>query len=310
MIECIGTLLGGEIILSIKLIVTDMDGTLLNGTMDISDRATEAIYRAQESGLEFAVATGRTVKSGYGMVKEKGITCPFIELNGARMFDANEELQFTRAIDKDETKALIEIMDKYGIHNEFYTEDAIYSSHSMDEYMKSFKAVFQSINRSLSDAEVTEMVAGRLHDFNIQTVDDYGFLYQDPKIKVLKAIFNTVDDEAILGEIKNDIESTLTNLIVTSASSKNIEINNKLANKGQAVSEYAAMRGYKPNEVITIGDNINDVTMLQWSEHSYAVSNAHTIAKKAATYSAPSHEEDAVAQIIHRVLDGKSLRFA
>lgn len=310
MIECDGTKLGGEITLSIKLIVTDMDGTLLNGSMDITDPAIEAIYRAQDAGLEFAVATGRTVKSGYGMVKEKGITCPFIELNGARMFDANEDLQFTRAISKNETKALVEIMDKYGVHNEFYTEDAIYSSHSMENYLESFKAVFQSINRSLSDAEVTEMVTNRLHDFNIQTVDDYQFLYQDPQIKVLKAIFNTVDDVAILGQIKADIESTLDELIVTSASTKNIEVNNKLANKGQAVSEYAAMRGYKPNEVITIGDNINDVTMLQWSEHSYAVANAHDKAKDAATYLAPSHEDDAVAQIIHRVLDGKSLRFA
>ena len=296
--------------MSIKLIVTDMDGTLLNGTMDLTDRAADAIYRAQAAGLEFAVATGRTVKSGYGMVKEKGITCPFIELNGARMFDANENLQFTRAISKDETKALIDIMDKYSIQNEFYTEDAIYSSHSMEDYLESFKAVFQSINRSLSDAEVTEMVTDRLHEFNIQTVEDYHFLYQNPKIKVLKAIFNTVDDVAILGQIKADIESTLTDLIVTSASTKNLEINNKKANKGQAVSEYAAMQGYKPNEVITIGDNINDVTMLQWSEHSYAVSNAHDIAKKAATYLAPSHEDDAVAQIIDRVLDGKSLRFS
>lgn len=296
--------------MSIKLIVTDMDGTLLNGTMEISDRATEAIYRAQEAGLEFAVATGRTVKSGYGMVKEKGITCPFIELNGARMFDANEELQFTREISNDETKALIDIMGNYGIHNEFYTEDAIYSSHSLDVYLEAFKAVYQSINQSLSDDEVNRLVSKELGDLNIQTVDDYSFLYQNPDIKVLKAIFNTVDDVSILRAIQNDIESTLSNLIVTSASTKNIEINNIKANKGQAVAEYAAMRGYKPNEVITIGDNLNDMTMLKWSEHSYAVANAHAKAKEAATYIAPSHDEDAVAQIIHRVLDGKSLRFA
>ena len=49
--------------------------------------------------------------------------------------------------------------------------------------------------------------------------------------------------------------------------------------------------------------------MLEWAEHSYAVANAHNNVKKIATYQAPSHEEDAVAQIIERVLDGKSLRF-
>lgn len=49
--------------------------------------------------------------------------------------------------------------------------------------------------------------------------------------------------------------------------------------------------------------------MLEWADHSYAVSNAHPRAKKVATYQAPSHKEDAVAQIIERVLEGKSLRF-
>ena len=75
------------------------------------------------------------------------------------------------------------------------------------------------------------------------------------------------------------------------------------------MAEYATSQGYKPSEVITIGDNINDLTMLEWADHSYAVSNAHPRAKKVATYQAPSHKEDAVAQIIERVLEGKSLRF-
>lgn len=296
--------------MSIKLIVTDMDGTLLNGNIEITDRATEAIFRAQEAGLEFAVATGRTVDSGYSMIKEKGITCPFIELNGARLFDGNEKLQFTRAIGREETKALVEIMEKYGVHNEFITEEGTYSNKSVEEYIEAFQAVFKSINRSLTEEEVYDFVQDRFQSINIQTVGDYSFLYQNPNIQVLKSMANATDDVSILGEIKTEIEASLTDVIVTSASTNNLEVNNIKANKGQAVAEYAASRGYKPNEVITIGDNLNDLTMLSWSEHSYAVANAHPTAKKAATYIAPSHEEDAVAQIIDRVLDGKSLRFA
>lgn len=295
--------------MAIKLIVSDMDGTLLNENVELSDRAAEAIFRAQRAGLEFAIATGRTVESGYSIVQEKGISCPFIELNGARMFNEREELQFTRPIAHENTKTLIEILDSYDVHNEFITEDGIYSNKSLDDYVEAFKGVFQSINQSLGDEEVTQIVKERLQNFDIEMVDDYGFLYQNPDINVLKMLANATDDVSILAEIRKEVELNVDNIIVTSASTNNLEINHVRANKGQAVSEFAAAKGYKPNEVITIGDNINDLTMLEWAEHSYAVANAHPKAKQVAKYSAPSHADFAVAQIIERVLDGKSLQF-
>lgn len=295
--------------MSIKLIVTDMDGTLLNENIEITNRATEAIFRAQNAGLDFAIATGRTVDSGYSLAQEQGITCPFIELNGARLFDRNEELQFTRAIDKDNTKSLVDILEHYGLHNEFITQDGTFSNKSLENYIESFKAVFQSINKSLTDAEATKIIQERLSSLNLQTVDNYDFLFQDPSVQVLKTLVNADKDLSILDEIQYDIEAELPDLIVTSASTHNLEVNNIHANKGRAVAEYAASQGYKASEVITIGDNINDLTMLEWADHSYAVANAHAQAKEAATYAAPSHMDDAVAQIIDRVLDGKSLRF-
>ncbi len=295
--------------MSIKLIVTDMDGTLLNENIEITSRAAHAIARAQDAGLDFAVATGRTVDSGYTLVKEHGLTCPFIELNGARLFDRDEQLQFTRAIDKEDTKSLIQILHHYGVHHEFITQDATYSKQSLADYVEAFKAVFQSINKSLTDEEATEIVSERLHHLNVQKVDNYDFLYQDFNIQVLKLLANATDDLSILRDIQADVEKELPDLIVTSASTNNLEINNIHANKGKAVAEYAASQGYKPSEVITIGDNINDLTMLEWADHSYAVANAHNKAKEVAAYHAPSHTEDAVAQIIERVLDGKSLRF-
>lgn len=295
--------------MSIKLIVTDMDGTLLNENIEITPRATEAIFRAQEAGLDFAIATGRTVGSGYSLAKEQGITCSFIELNGARLFDREEKLQFTRAINQEETRELVDIVGNYGVHNEFITQDVTYSNQSIEDYVQAFKSVFQSINQSLSDEEALAVIQERLSHLNVQTVDDYSFLYQNPDIQVLKTIFNADKNAKVLADIQQTVEKTLPELIVTSASSNNIEINNKEANKGRAVAKYAASQGYKPSEVITIGDNINDLTMLEWADHSYAVSNAHPRAKEIATYQAPSHTEDAVAQIIERVLDGKSLHF-
>jgi len=286
-----------------------MDGTLLNENIKISDRSIEAITRAQDAGVEFAIATGRTVDSGYSLVKERGITCPFIELNGARLFDGEENLQFTRAIENDDIKRLIDILNDFDVHHEFITQEGTYSNRSLDEYVQSAKAVYQSVNKDLSDAEVTEIISDRLSSLNVETVDNYNFLYQDTSQQVLKTLASAGDDLAVLRDVSEHIEKEMPELIVTSASTHNIEINNIRANKGQAVAEYAQARGYKASEVITIGDNINDLTMLRWAEHSYAVANGHAQAKKAARYSAPSHVDDSVAQVIERVLDGKSLQF-
>jgi len=286
-----------------------MDGTLLNEKVEVTDRVTEAILRAQDAGIEFAVATGRTVDSGYSLIKERGIACPFIELNGARYFDENEDLHYTRDMEKKDVQKLIHILEYYEVNNEFLTQKGSYSKRTLNEYLMSFKSVFKNINKDMTDEEAIEYARKRMDDFNLNTVSDFSFLYQDPNIQVLKTLAHAHDNLPLLNEIQTTIEKELPDLIVTSASTFSLEVNHVEANKGEAVAKLAHERGYTADEVITIGDNINDLTMLEWATHSYAVANAHTSAKEAAAYIAPSHADYAVAQIIERVLDGKSLQF-
>lgn len=295
--------------MAIKLIVTDMDGTLLDEKIEVTNRVTEAILHAQDAGIEFAVATGRTVESGYSLIKERGITCPFIELNGARYFDENEKLQYTRDMKKNDVETLIQILEHYDVHNEFLTQDGAYSKRTLEEYIMVFKSVFKNINKEMTDEEAREYAMKRMDHFNLNTVNDFGFLYQDAETQVLKTLAHAHEDLPLLNEIQTTIESELPDLIVTSASTFSLEVNHIDANKGRAVADLARERGYTADEVITIGDNINDLTMLEWATHSYAVANAHNEAKDAAAYIAPSHADYAVAQIIERVLDGKSLKF-
>ncbi len=148
-----------------------------------------------------------------------------------------------------------------------------------------------------------------LKEHKIHQVKDYDFLIEQPELQLLKVLLNAHDDKNSLKKIEKAVNQNLPDLIVTSASNFNLEINHLQANKGQAVSDLAQIRGYEPDEVITIGDNINDVTMLEWASHSYAVENAHKFAKKAASYSAPNHQDDAVAKIIEKVLAGEKLSF-
>jgi hypothetical protein len=294
---------------SIKLIVTDMDGTLLNENIEITANTTAAIMRAQDAGVEIAVATGRNVDEGYSLLKAKGLTMPFIGSNGARVFDENEKLLITHAIEKADVRALIAILDNYDIHHQFFTQNGSFSTKSVDEYVKTFTAVFKSINPTMTEEELSVYLYEHSATMDLEIVDSYDFLYQDPKVQVLKSIANANADIEILDDIQKNIESNLNNIIVTSSSPHNLEINNKYANKGQALSDFAKQRGYSPDEVITIGDSLNDITMLQWATHSYAVENAHQEVKSVAKYKAPSHTQEPVARIIDKVLAGDKLTF-
>src|SRR5699024_9236279 len=149
---------------SIKLIVSDMDGTLLNEKVEVTDRVTEAILRAQDAGIEFAVATGRTVDSGYSLIKERGISCPFIELNGARYFDENEKLHYTRDMEKKDVQKLIHILEYYEVNNEFLTPKGSYSKRTLNDYLTSFKSVFKNINKDMTDEEALEYATKRMDD--------------------------------------------------------------------------------------------------------------------------------------------------
>lgn len=286
-----------------------MDGTLLNEKMEISNRVTDAILTAQQQGIEFAIATGRTIESGYSFIQDKGIVSPFIELNGARLFDEKGAIQFTHEMDQIDLERIFQIIKYYKIPHEIITQNGSYSSNSSQEQFEVYKGIFKDINPSISKKELTNYVVDYMKKFKVNQVKDLNFLADDEETQVLKVLFNSPTNPEIFKEIEQEINKEANNLIVTSASNFNLEINHIDANKGQAVAEFAKMKGYQSDEVITIGDNINDLTMLEWADHSYAVQNGHDRAKKAASYLAPSHADEAVAQIIEKVLAGDGLVF-
>lgn len=279
-----------------------MDGTLLNEELTITNRTVDAILNAQNAGIEFAVATGRAFNSGYPIMKERGIASPFISLNGARLFNEKQELQFSRKIEQKDLEELIQIIEHHNVQSQLVTQKGTYSNNSIDDHIRAYKQTFKNINPSITEDTVTNYVRNHLKRNEIQQVDGYAFIVENPDIQLLKIFLGSATDQSSLEKIEQIIAQNLPDLIVTSASTGNLEINHVQANKGQAVADLVKMRGYSRDQVITIGDNINDIPMLKWATHSYAVDNGHQLAKKAARYPAPSHEENAVAKIIENVL--------
>lgn len=111
----------------IKLIASDMDGTLLDAHMSVSPENAEAIRFANDAGVEFMVATGRNYQEARAALDEVGIDCAMITLNGAQVFDKEGNSLFTVSIPNNQAISVLDILDANGIYYEVATNDGLYS---------------------------------------------------------------------------------------------------------------------------------------------------------------------------------------
>ena len=96
----------------IKLIASDMDGTLLNDKMEVSDENAQAIREAQAAGIEFMVATGRGVTEAKPLLAAQNLKPAFITLNGAMVFDEAGKLVVTIPIADDLNDYIVKTLQK------------------------------------------------------------------------------------------------------------------------------------------------------------------------------------------------------
>ncbi|MER2063207.1 MAG: Cof-type HAD-IIB family hydrolase [Alkalibacterium sp.] len=289
----------------IKLIVSDMDGTLLDEEMEISQANVSAIKRAQSQGIHFAIATGRDFPLAYPLLEENNITCPLIAQNGAQYFDEHGNNKYNRGLEKSTVRKMLSVFSGYeDIHEELMTNKGIYSDNK-DMRMEMLAMMIYDMNPDTSYEEALESAAEYAEKLQINFVDDYQEIIDDESTIILKVSVHSSKGREILDPLKEELHRAIPVLAITASSKRNLEINHKAAQKGIAVSQLAKQLGIKADEVMTIGDNINDLSMLEWAGYSVAVANAEPEAKKAAKFETSSNRQNGVAEAISRVLSGK-----
>jgi len=288
----------------IKLIVSDMDGTLLNEKIEVSDANAEAVKRAQHEGIDFVIATGRDYSGGYPLAQSKGIVSPFIGLNGAEYFDTNGKLQYSRGLDKDSVRDLIDIFNNSPVYFELMTNKGLYSDNK-EQHLEHLKDVLMDINPNLSKSDIEKYKQVYLKQKKATFVSDYKHVVNDNRMYISKISVQSLSGPSKLLPLRKMIEQQVSDIAVTASSRKNLEINHIKATKGYAVSQYAKINDIAPDEVMTLGDNINDLSMLKWAKYGTAMENAVTEVKEATNYKTSSNIRNGVAEAISRVLNGE-----
>lgn len=110
-----------------KLIASDMDGTLLNENGEISEANAEAVKIAVEKGIEFIVATGRSYHAANIPLQAAGITCPVVSLNGAVTYLENGKQINSIPMDKQVAARIANECSKLGMYVELFTNKGVLS---------------------------------------------------------------------------------------------------------------------------------------------------------------------------------------
>ena len=269
----------------IKLIASDMDGTLINSSHQISSGNLSAIRRAQESGIEFAIATGRD----YSMVKpfldKYELKCEAIVMNGAEYRDCNGEVIESIGIEKSKVKAVIE-----GI---FTTK---YSKEDFDNAVNRIKEFNKEMTKDNIIKLLTE-IREKMIEFHIEDIDK-----MISSEIVFYKIITSNKDKYIIRNLKKKINE-IGGLAVASTSEYDIEVNDIQAQKGLILAKVAEMKGIEKDEVMVLGDSFNDYSMFTEFKNSYAMKNAIDEIKKIATYVTETNNNDGVGKAIEKVLN-------
>lgn len=289
----------------LKLIASDMDGTLLNEKITISKTNIQAIQKAQQQGIHFLVATGRGYEQASPLLEKAGISCSIIALNGAQLFDEVGNLLFSYGIRKSQVRDILTEIKKSDAHGEIITTDGIFSD-NREKRIEALAYMEMELISGLTYEEALQYSTNQLEILPISFVNDFESILQRDDTAVLKVSAFHEDGTAVLNSMKKTLETKHNDLAITSSHFSNLEINHESAQKGNALEEYADKLGIQADEVMAIGDNLNDVSMLEWAEFSFAVENARAEAKEAATYYTSSNVENGVAEAIALVLQNQA----
>lgn len=284
----------------IKLIASDMDGTLLNEKMEVSSRNIQAIKDAEKNGIEFLIATGRGLSEAKPFLKNH-VHPGFITLNGAEVFDPKEKLISSNPLSREAQKKVVELFNKYNVYFEVITDKGIFSN-DREARVTNLANLLMKLNPGTSYKQALKDTQERVKMMPMNFVDNYDDVLNNDSYQIMKLIGFNEHQHRVLAPLKKEITKTIKDVVPTSSSPNNVEVNSIDAQKGIALLQYADNKNILPEEIMAIGDNLNDYSMIKSAGVGVAMANAIPAIKEIAQMQTDSNINDGVAQIIEQTI--------
>lgn len=281
----------------IRLVTSDLDGTLLNGENQISERTANAVKRIQEQGIHFLVNTEREYQDALHLLHPSQIDCDMICSGGAFIYDRTKEIYKASTIPLNQVRNALLVFGKYRTFYEICSTKGrcvLGSRTAYESYVTG--EVIPSILAEQKDFSLTQKEFDQMMD-QIQFYDNADILFQEHP-EILK-VTSSSNDTGKIRNLKHELQNNFPDIVVSGTSDYNIEVTNIVAQKGVALMEYARLHDFKLSEILVIGDSDIDYSMLALPyAYTVAMGNAQQQIKDICAYETKTNEEDGVALIL------------
>ncbi|MDR0653385.1 MAG: Cof-type HAD-IIB family hydrolase [Synergistaceae bacterium] len=259
----------------IKMIASDLDGTLLDNLSRLPERNKTTVAEAVRRGIIFVVSTGRMYHSARGFAEELGAAqFPIICYNGSMIAKPDGEELFHLKLDMDVALGLLAVFRERNMYVQSYIDDRLYIKEGGAEQYQYYNKYFGVTGTAVGDGIYTP--ARR-------------------PTKLLSKTNGIGDSHRLIEELSGMFPGRV---YVTSSNEDFIEMMNPEANKAKCLRLLSESCGVPLENVMALGDGDNDAEMVGAAGLGIAVSNARESVKKAARFVAPSNEECGVAWAI------------
>ena len=280
----------------IKLIASDLDGTLLDEPNRISKINLDAIEYAYQKGAKFCFSTGRDLQS------VKDISCllkykPVLLLgNGSEVYDEDENLVFQNFFNNKYLEEVCEIMNEHDVPHMIFTTDGFYTTTDPVEVRRRFiERIGKIRNQEMAHIFATNMDKPCNNLVQIEDIKEFAKTKKVLKVEGFHYNSKPVED------VKKVLEK-FTELSHLSTGKNNVEVTNLTATKGLALKRYCEYANIKEDEVMVMGDSHNDLSMFEFFKYSFAPENSIQEIKDYAYKVVKSCDEHGVSQAIYEFI--------
>lgn len=271
-----------------ELVVFDLDGTLLNGSSQISDFTRETLQLLSERNIAYTLATGRTFHSAKDIIVGHNFDLPHIYTNGVIVWDPrNENLLLDSFLSLDEIVLVLEAAHQNHVATFLSTVDEN-SSHY----------IFHSMNLNVTEEKLLNNFLRR-PEVKVLPIEH---INENARITNISMIGSSSDIDQIQMAIqKQDHLVAYSGPAIEGDGNKWMDVHHFSASKGSAISSLREQLGV--SKVICFGDSDNDLSMFATADESYAPENANAAIKSAASAIIGHHDQDGIAHFLRKRFD-------
>jgi Cof subfamily protein (haloacid dehalogenase superfamily) len=261
-----------------KLIAVDIDGTLLDSNSRLQPETIRSVRRGVSNGLIFTLSTGRPVQGIRKLLKELDVKSVSITYNGAMLVTEKEEVLYSCTLRPADAIDIIRLGMERNLSLIFWANNILYANEIND----------------------TTIAYSEISGVPPVLFKDYEKLASEGITKVI-----WIDTPEEIRRQEQEVGKYLSDQVNFHTSRPMfLEFVDKSASKALAMEKLGEIYGIKREEMIAVGDGLNDLSMIQYAGLGVAMANSHPEVLKAADFVTLSNDENGVGYVIDRVTDG------